>query len=163
MSRIVASCWVVAGLTLLGCGDSKSAGSIASTDFESISMEQGGACVGSGPCWWRTAVAAPGKLTLANPMLERTADIKPAELEEVEEITGRKQFRGTIEDPKDVCAVAFDSEFIFVLETSSGTFTDKQASGCVLNTEEYPQHDYRDLFQALDKLRRAYFPGVLPF
>jgi hypothetical protein len=126
-------------------------------------MEQGGACLDANPCWWRTRVVAPDTIMLENFMQSRSSTLTSTELSEVSQIVDGPSFRSAIRSASAVCPVTFDSEYIYTLETASAHYEDKNAGGCILDTEGLPHHVYRDLFMTLDKLRRAHFPGVLPF
>ena len=152
---------VVLALAGLGCGHNAPAG--PSDSVVAVTMEQGGACVGTDPCWWRTTVTAPGTIRLENFKQGMDKPLPPADYQRVLAIVDSREFRAAIESEAPVCPVTFDGDIIISLQTSAVSRTDKHASGCVLDTEGVPKHPYRDLFRLLDRLRREQFPGVLPF
>lgn len=125
-------------------------------------MEQGGACPGTDPCWWRTSVL-PAKIRLENFNMGMESAIGSDEFEHVVQIVNRPDFRTAIAAKEPMCPVTFDGDMSLTLATQTGVFTDKFASGCILDDESFPRHSYRDLFRVLDELRRNRFPGVLPF
>lgn len=125
-------------------------------------MEQGGACPGVDPCWWRTSVL-PAKIRLENLSMNLESVIGPDDFEQVVQIVNRTDFRSAITARAPTCPVTFDGDYSLTLATQAGTFTDKFASGCILDDEYFSRHSYRDLFRVLDEMRRSHFPGVLPF
>lgn len=128
-----------------------------------VSMEQGGACPGIEPCWWRTTVTGSRMIRLENYAQTRQERLTSDEFQAVLEIVDRPDFRAAIRSKEPTCPEVADSSISLTLETSRGRFVDKLAGGCIIDEQRFPKHPYRDLFRRLDALRRRHFPGLLPF
>lgn len=154
---------LMALLLVLGCSGGASRPAERGDVVLEVVMDQGGACVGNDPCWWKTTASAPGVIRLESATISMEAPLPSGDWAQVGKVVAMNEFRKTIESPEPLCPVTFDAGYVFALKTSLAELRDPHASGCILDDARVPPHPYRVLFTALDGARRRAFPGVLPF
>jgi hypothetical protein len=124
--------------------------------FDSVSIEEGGFCMGQGPCWRRVVVASSGEVRLERPQGTRGSPMETTDLASVTNIADEPEFRGAVASARPTCPVVSDFQVIVKLVTASGESQDPHAAGCIISDALRATHPYPRLRVTLQRVAVKY-------